>query len=693
MLLFASISLYLKVEDDTVSRQTLFWSKLVISIPLLSLGAVWTYSGSYLLGVVALMGGSVGLLSLALSPIAIYATTTWGLIRWIRNRRFGDISVIIVIIACVSIIYSYQRAWLCEPLAHSGYGFAQLCTAELYETGLGGVNARRDLARDWYLDAAYSGYASAQYWVGMHTHDLNERRKWLTQAANQGYVPAAYQIFILFNREDDQALEWLHFAADKDYPPALYRLGSLHSNGYRVTHDLERTRELWHRAAEAGHTTAMRSLAITYARGVIFDIDLGASREWEQKAIAASTNEDIKRLPAGERHFAKTWQDQLDRVRSQATTIAASDSVALRQLSKDILAQSKDDPVQHEKGIRLLELSAEDKPDAQYKVADYYLGLKTADESDTEKGLEWLARAAENGHRMALRRLIEAYKEGKYGLAVDLYKAKHYSERYFTVLEDNGVAQNNAVRLAPSWDYQDTLNQIKRIEELPLSPDQLKAKADAGDPEAQYYLAKDIAFYGNDFKTMMALLGASALAGYPQAQYEMSSRIFNRKHTDEEERQAMEWLISAAKGGHRGALVWLGNQYMSGFKRQQIERNYYQAKLLYESAIAGIDGIVYKQRTSPTRSWHITVDSVKRRLDKIPDYIMRLDLEGLEGQHRITAINDWYEQERNKLYVSMNTANDEKFSELATSLSTLQLQHEILLNAGSHGPPWESIPE
>ena len=176
MLLFASISLYLKVEDDTASRQTLFWSKLVVSIPLLSLGAVWAYSGSYLLGVVALMGGCVGLLSLALAPIAIYATTTWGLIRWIRNRRFGDISVMIVIIACVSIIYSYQLAWMCETISHSGYGFAQLCTAELYEAGLGGVNARRDLARDWYLDAAYSGYASAQYWVGMHTHDFNERR-------------------------------------------------------------------------------------------------------------------------------------------------------------------------------------------------------------------------------------------------------------------------------------------------------------------------------------------------------------------------------------------------------------------------------------------------------------------------------------------------------------------------------------
>ena len=683
MLLIAGISLYFKVKDDTISQQTLFWSKLVVSIPLLLLGAVWTYLGSYLLAVVALMGGSVGLLSLSLAPIAIYATTTWGLIRWTRNKRFGDISVIIVIVAFVSVIYSYQRAWLCEPLAHGGYGFAQLCIAELYETGQGGVNTRRDLARDWYQRAAYDGYASAQYWVGMHTRDWNERRQWLTKAANQGQVAAAYQMFILLRPEDDQALEWLQFAVNKEYPPALYRLGLLHSNGNRVAHDLERTRELWHRAADAGHTTSMRNLAIAYARGVIFDVDLDSSREWEQKAIAASTNEDIKKLTAGEEHFAKTWQEQLNRLRGQATAIAANDPAALRQLSNDILAQAKDDPVQREKGIRLLEQSAEGKPDAQYKVADYYLGLKTAVENDTEKGLEWLAKAAENGHRTALRRLIEAHKEGQYGLAIDLYKAKHYSEQYFAVLEDNDVAQNNRAWLAPSWDYQDTLNQIKRIEKLPSSPDQLKAKADAGDPEAQYYLAKDIAFYGNDFETMITLLEASALGGYPQAQFEMSSRIFNQKHTDEEERQAMAWLIAAAQSGHRGALVGLGNQYMSGFKRQQIERNYYQAKLFYESAIEGIDDIVYEQKTSPTRSWQITVDSVKRRLEKIPDYIMRLDLEGLKGQHRIIAINDWYETERSKLYAKMNSSDDENLSEIVTALSTLQSQHEILLKTDS----------
>lgn len=683
MLLLAGMSLYLNSSGDTTNQRALIWSKLCICIPLLALGATWTYLGTFTFVVVALMGGGLKWISIAFGTVIAFVVTTWGLIWWILNKRFGDISVIVVVVAFISGIYIYQRAWLCEPLAHSGYGFAQLCTAQLYETGTGGVTARRGIARDWYRDAAYNGYATAQYWVGMRARDLNERKQWLKQAAVQGHVPAAYQMSLLLRAEDDQALEWLQFAVDKDYPPALYRLGLLHSNGDRLAHDLERTREFWHRAAQRGHTTTMRVLALEYVRGVIFDIDLDASREWEQKAIAASANESIKNLTANEEHLAKTWQVRLAKLRNQAGAIAANNTAAVRQLSSDILAQAKDDPAQRKKGILLLEQAAEDDPTAQYEVADYYLGLESPTGKDTKKGLLWLTKAAESGHRRALRRITKAHKEGQYGLAIDLYQAKHYSERFFAVLEENDVAQNNTAWLGPSWDYQDTLNQIKRIEGLPVPIDQLKEKADAGDPEAQYYLAKDIAFYGNDFETMIALLEASARGGYPQAQFEMSSNTFQRKHTNEEERQAMRWLIAAAQSGHRGAMVGLGNNYMSGFKRQQIERNYYQAKLLYERAIEGIDDIVYEQKTSPTHSWNITVDSVKRRLNKLPDYIMRLDLEGLEGQRRITAINEWYEQERSTLDAKMNSAGDDELPELITALFTLQSQHEILLKTGS----------
>ena len=189
----------------------------------------------------------------------------------------------------------------------------------------------------------------------MHTRDIGERKKWLTLAADQGYAPAAYQLFLTLRPEDEQALEWLQFTVGENYPPALYRLGLLHSNGYRVAYDLERTRKLWHRSAKAGHPTAMRALALAYARGVIFNIELDASQMWEQNAIAASATENLKKLRADERHFAQTWQTQLASLQNRAKEINANDQEALRQLSHEILLSAKEDPVQLKRGILILE--------------------------------------------------------------------------------------------------------------------------------------------------------------------------------------------------------------------------------------------------------------------------------------------------------------------------------------------------
>jgi len=65
-------------------------------------------------GVAALIGGdslNLRLALLALAPIVIYVIAVWGLIRWIRNKRFANASVVIVIIISVSVTYIHQREW------------------------------------------------------------------------------------------------------------------------------------------------------------------------------------------------------------------------------------------------------------------------------------------------------------------------------------------------------------------------------------------------------------------------------------------------------------------------------------------------------------------------------------------------------------------------------------------------------
>ena len=680
MLLAALFSLYARVRGETEWPGYLFWLKLTVVLPLWVLVGVWTYLGTYWLGFATLVSGVGLLMLLTPAPLAIYGVMTWGLVRWIRGKRFGDASVVLIILAFVSIIYGYQRAWLCEPLAHSGLGRAQLCTAKLYESGEGGVIRDRGAARAWYQKAADHRLAEAEFWIGMHTSDRAERRQWLTRAAEQGHSPAAYRLFLLLGPEHDDALDWLQFAVREGYPPAMYRLGLLHSNGYRVPHDMERTRKLWQRSAEAGHVTAMRALALAYARGVLFDIDLDASIQWEQKALAASTGEDRTRLPADEHSFVQVWRTQLARLRARAAIIAAGDPNAQRQLSRDILKQAQDDASVRNKGIRMLEQGGDQSdPDAQYEIADHYLGLEDPSKGKLKKGLEWLTKAAENGHHTALRRLIEAFKEGRYGVEVDLYAAKRYSERFFAVLEQNNVKRNDTAWLAPTWDYQDTLKQIKRIEHRGVPLDKLKAQATNGDSAAQYRLAKDLAFYERDAKKALEWLDAAARGGHVQAQYEMARRIRSRPRTDDEERQAIAWFKTAATASHRGAMVELGHLYMAGLPRQHIERNYYRAKIFYERSVDGQDKIVYQQQTAHDRSWYISVDSIKRRLARIPDFMMRLDLEGLDGNARTDAINAWYAQEHAQLIVEARTASGDTLSEFNTALATLESQRDLLL--------------
>ena len=114
MLLISGISLYLNAKNNDTNQRILFWLKLTISIPLLLLGVSWTTFVTTGFGVAALVGSSLNLrlVVLAIAPIVIYAIAVWGLIRWIRNKRFVNASVVIVIIISVSVTYIYQREWL-----------------------------------------------------------------------------------------------------------------------------------------------------------------------------------------------------------------------------------------------------------------------------------------------------------------------------------------------------------------------------------------------------------------------------------------------------------------------------------------------------------------------------------------------------------------------------------------------------
>lgn len=662
------------------------WLKGLALLPLWLLSLIWIGLAVFM-GVIA--GGTAGsllfiLLSLGLVPA--FLLLTWGLTFWIRGRTPADIGVLLLVPAFILSVYSVQRLWICEPLAWSGLGVGQLCTARLYEHGDGGAIRNEGAARDWYRLAAAQGVADAEYEVAGFTREREQKIAWYNRAADHGHAGAGYQLYWLLEKsEPESAVQRLQAAVRKGHAGAQYRLGLLHRDAYGgVERDLQRTRELWVRAASGGYISAMRSLAIAYTDdGMLFDYDEKASRHWEQQATTlAQSKPDI---PLIEQALEWNWERVLQEVRDRHTRAESGDAATQLEIGREILRQAGTDPALMEKAFHWIERAAESgSVEAQYQLANYYLDTEQPDETARGHGRRWLIAAADDGHEPALRKVITAFKEQQYGFPRDLQRSKTYSEALFTTLEARGILANQPDWMTARWEYSDTLKQIRKEASRYLPPDELQRQSDAGDPIAQYHQAKEL--MSTRYDEGVALMTASAVAGYPQAQYEMASRYRHRKRTEQEERQAIEWLAAAAESDHRGAMVDLGVVYLQGIKRIGLERNPYRAKLLFEQALRDREDVVYEQQTGNGRSWQYTVDSVNRWLAKLPESVMRLDLEGLEAEQRRQAIEQWYAQEQQRLLAQPPEPEDSAQALRRQRLDELNRQRSVLLDTDLTAP-------
>jgi TPR repeat protein len=384
-----------------------------------------------------------------------------------------------------------------------------------------------------------------------------------------------------------------------------------------VERDLPRAHKLWLRAAEDGYISAQRSLAIAYASdGILFDHDPELSRHWEERACTAAQAKP--EIPLIEQALEWNWERVLQEVRERHARAEAGDIAAQLAIGREILRQAGTDPALVDKAIGWIERAAESgSVEAQYQVANHYLDTDPTSDAQLAQGRRWLLAAADGGNEAALRKVITAYKEQDYGFPRDLQRSKTCSEALFAALKARGVLANQPDWMTAGWEYRDTLQQIRKEANRYLPPEELRQQSAAGDPVAQYHLAREL--LSTRFAEGIALLTASATAGYPQAQYEMASRYRHRKRTGEEERQAIEWLTAAAESGPRGAMVDLGIVYLQGVKRIDLAPDPYRAKLLFEQALRDTEDVVYEQQTGNGRGWKYTVESVNRWLARVPE--------------------------------------------------------------------------
>jgi hypothetical protein len=249
-------------------------------------------------------------------------------------------------------------------------------------------------------------------------------------------------------------------------------------------------------------------------------------------------------------------------------------------------------------------------------VADYLLGLESANDAQRTRGRAWLLAAADAGHRDALRRVVAAYRTGADGIARDLEQARWYGEQWLAALQAAGVQHNQAPWMRASWDYADTLRQLRRERERYLPPDELERAVRAGDAEARYHRAREL--MREDFAAGVALLEQAADGGFAEAQYHAARRVRARKSPPDALRRALDWLRSAAQSGHRGALYELGTVYAQGVHEIGLAPDPAQARSLFERALDGGGEELYRYADAGGRGWIVTAHQVRRWLERLP---------------------------------------------------------------------------
>lgn len=124
--------------------------------------------------------------------------------------------------------------------AEHGHPVAPWALGTLYALGHGAASDK-DAVRYWYDRGADWG----------HSHG---------DAASQQWTAAGIAI------PDDQVVAWLVRAADH-HREAQYHLGRMHANGWGLAQDFGVAMALYRKAAEQGHSGAMRLIARMYFTG------------------------------------------------------------------------------------------------------------------------------------------------------------------------------------------------------------------------------------------------------------------------------------------------------------------------------------------------------------------------------------------------------------------------------------------
>ena len=112
-------------------------------------------------------------------------------------------------------------------------------------------------------------------------------------AAEAGSAEAQVRLAYLLDyaEENDKAVHWYRAAADQDYPDGIAGLAGMYAKGEGVPQDQEQARELFVKAAEAGHAGAIRVLIKAYDKGELgVEKDAAQAAYWREKQASPGSS-------------------------------------------------------------------------------------------------------------------------------------------------------------------------------------------------------------------------------------------------------------------------------------------------------------------------------------------------------------------------------------------------------------------
>lgn len=199
--------------------------------------------------------------------------------------------------------YEEAAAWY-KQAALSGYAAAQDYLGECYYYG-NGVEKDKETAVKWFQKAAEQGYAAAQNHLGYCYYrgegvgrDQETAVKWFQKAAEQGYAAAQNNLGVYYctppirifgmipcrSEESNEGVKWFRKAAEQGYAAAQNNLGICYDWGQGIGKNYTEALKWFRKAAEQGYAAAQNNLGIFYRRGKVVTKNEEEARKWMQKA-------------------------------------------------------------------------------------------------------------------------------------------------------------------------------------------------------------------------------------------------------------------------------------------------------------------------------------------------------------------------------------------------------------------------